>query len=282
MASASLEYTHPADDLAQLVTPTVEEGTAAEQYGPERLSNNDPSYPFKTDTTTVRLVWDFGVPVSPELIALIHPNLDAGLEAVWEANDANVWTAPAFSRAFPAAAYHEDDFPKNLHLDLRDELVLPSYRYLSLLIDVDNSVPLSIGEIVIAQTVRSLDGRFESDTEEDEAHPVVIHTTDVGVDTIFAHGTRWRWTRGTKVEGATNAAKIRSWRRAARDQALPFLLLAHLADDEVQFCRFDAERGPRKYLSGPSDWASQYTLAFKELGRGLKPTPMGLTEAIGT
>jgi len=278
-----LEYAYPADDLARAFTATLVDGSPTIQavgYGPERLRNDNPAYPFKVDATTFRLVWDFATAQTVRYVLLVHHNFVAGLGGVRFAMGTTDATTD-FSRDFIIRAYHEDDFPLNEHLDLRD--VSPSYRYASLEVTVANSVNCSLGAFPMLTTVRALDGNLMLDAEDDESHPMVEHKTDVGVSTIYVHGTRLRWLRGDKIQESTDAAAIRSWNRATLGRGLPFVLIPHILDEhapvtspeveqeESWIVRWEDPNLPRAYI-GP-DLMSRYRLKFEEVSRGLKPTP---------
>lgn len=271
MADVVFEYTHPDDDIAGLVTPTLAAGTPATGYGPELLYDNDPAHPFKTESTTFRLVWNYLSVKAPKLVVLVHPNFSAGAVVKYQMHTADVWTSPDFSQTFPAASYHEDKFPKNLHLDLR--VAAPSYQYASLAVTTASSVNCSIGEMIVATTVRALDGTYERNAQDDEDHPLNEHRTDVGVSTIYVHGTRLRWMRGELVQEGSDAANIRSWNRATLGRGLPCVIMSHHNpdDDEPWFVRFEKTKLPRAYIAAGG--VSRLPLDFEEVSRGLKPTP---------
>lgn len=276
MGSRDLEYAYPTDDLSRSFTATLISGTQSTGYEPVRLTNDDPSYPFKVDSTTFRLLWDFGTPKTIKYALLVHHNFVAGLSGVRLAMGSTTATTD-FSRDFTIRTYHEDDFPVNEHLDLRD--INPSYQYLSLELTAANSVNAALGKIALLSSVRNLDGNLElSNVQDDETHPLVEHRTDVGVSTIYIHGTRWRWLRGDKIQVASDSALIRSWNRAANGRGLPFVVIPHIETDadagaveESMLVRFEKEELPRTYI-GP-DLLSRWRLEFEETSRGLKPTP---------
>jgi len=278
-----LEYGHPSDDLARAFTASLVDTSPSSQaigYGPERLTNDSPAYPFKVDATTFRLLWDFGTPTAVLYALLVHHNCVAGLGGVRFAMGSTTGTTD-FARDFTIRAYHEDAFPMNEHLDLRD--VAPTYQYASLEVTSPNSVNCALGAFPMLTSVRALDGNLLLDAEDDESHPLVEHKTDVGVSTIYQHGTRLRWLRGEKIQAATDAAAIRSWNRATFGRGLPFVLIPHLLDDDAPvtspaveqeeswIVRWEDPNLPRTYM-GP-DLMSRYRLKFEEVSRGLKPTP---------
>lgn len=282
MSSADLEYGHPGDDLARAFTSTLTAGSQATGYGPERLADDDPSYPFKVDSATFRLLWDFGQATLVEYALLVHHNFLPGLGGVFFAMGSTTATTD-FSREFIIRDYHEDLFPVNEHLDLRD--VSPIYRYASLEVSSANIVDCSLGAFPMLTQVRTLDGHLllDSTPQEDEEHPLVEHRTDVGVSTIYAHGTRLRWLRGEMLQTDANAAQIRSWNRATLGRGLPCTLIPHILNDhapvtspvtvqeESMIVRFEDPKLPRSYV-GP-DLLSRYRLGFEEVSRGLIPTP---------
>ncbi len=271
-----LEYAYPGDDLSRAFTATLTSGSQEVGYEPVRLTNDDPSYPFRASTTTFRLLWDFGTATRVQHVTLIHHNFLAALAGVTLAMGSSTATTD-FSRTFTIRPYQENDFPQNESLDLRD--VDPSYRYLSLALTSANSVAAALGKIAILSTVRTLDGTLMIDAEDDEAHPVVSHKTDIGVETIYAHGTRLRTMTGDKLQAATDAAAIRSWNRASRGRSLPFMLIPHIGEDsaagtdeETWLVRWTEDSLPRTYLV-PDLALSKYVLKFSEVSRGLRPTP---------
>lgn len=272
-----LEYAHPSDDLSRAFTPTLISGSQASGYEPVRLTNDNPAYPFKVDSVRFRLVWDFDTAVPVEYVMLVHHNFSAGLSGVTFAMGATSSTT-AFSRDFTIRDYHEDDFPVNEHLDLRD--VTPTYRYASLELTADNIVNCALGKCPILTTVRALDGNLllDGSPEDDEDHPIVEHNTDAGVATIYSHGTRRRWLRGDKLQVDSDARLMRSWNRATQGRSTPFVLIPHVitedgttADEESWIARWEDSRLPRTYI-GP-DLLSRSRLKFEEVSRGLKPTP---------
>src|ERR1051325_11078483 len=211
MAERDFEYAHPGDDLSRTIVPTLATGTqAAGDYGPEHLGDDDPSHPFKSDSTKVRLLWDLGAATTVKYFLLVHHNFVPGLAGVTFAMGSTTATAN-FSRTITIRDYFAsgqgDAFPVNEHLDLRD--VNPSYRYLSLELLNDNTVAVAIGLVAILTEVRSLDGNLllDGDPEEDEIHPIEEHKTDAGASTISIHGTRLRWLRGDKLAELTDGPR---------------------------------------------------------------------------
>ncbi len=270
-----LRYTYPADNIAKigtctLVTGTQSAGTAPRDYLPGRLFDDDPAHPFKTDSTTFRILWDFGSALTAAVVALIHHNFAAALTNVKFAMGTTTATTD-FSATFVIPAYHEDKFPVNCFLDLSG--TSPSYRYASLEATTANAVACSIGECPIYNQIRSLPGSFLISTDvDDEDHPLVEHKTDVGVSTIYRHGTRLRWLRGDVVEEASTGVQIRSWNRATLGRGLPFLLLppVELNAGEPLFVRWEDNKLPRNYMERG---ISKFKLGFEEISRGLYPTP---------
>lgn len=286
MSDRDLEYGHPDDDLSRLFTATLVDSSPsiqAVQYEPVNLTDDDPSHPFKVDATTFRLEWDFGAAKRVQFVLLVHHNFEPGLSGVMFAMG-NSSATTDFSREFTIRDYHEDYFPVNEHLDLRD--MDPTYRYASLEVTVPNTVFCSVGKFAMLETVRSLDGTLLIDAEDDEKHPLVRHATDVGVETTFVHGTRLRWLRGDKIVSAGDSAKIRAWNRASFGSGIPFVLIPHVVTDdelllaspalsdnheEAWIVRWEEDTLPRQYI-GP-DLLSRWRLKWMEKSRGLRPTP---------
>ncbi len=266
----NFEYTYPSDSITGSATPSLPTGTQDAEYPVANLSDNDPSKPWKVTGTTFRLVWDWSTAQTVKFVALIHHNLQAGLTGVkFEMNASDSWGSPSFSQTLVVPAYHEDDFPANIHADI--SATSPSYRFGSLAVTSANIVACSIGEVVISTALRSLTGCLMPDASDDEEHPIVEHRTDVGVSTIYSHGTRWRWVRGEKTQAGSDAAKIRSLNRASQGRSLPFIILPHLQNDEAFFVRWEKNQLPRTYID--NSYISKFRLEFEEVSRGLIPTP---------
>lgn len=266
-----LEYTHHADDIASRATWTLVSGTAATQYPLANLFTDDPSFPFKANETTVRFEGDFGVPVSPLLAVLVNPNFTPGLLGVMLEGSADAFATTPFSQEFPAASYWENDFPLNLHLDLR--VAAPSYRYWAVEVTVANGVTLSIGEFILATDIKVLQGSLIIDdgVSEDEDHPQNEHATDAGIYTINSHGTWIRKLRGVVKQDDANSTKIRAWNRSSFGRAKPCVLLPHLDPEHVEYVRFGSTKLTRTYIGGM--YRSRFELEFERLSVGLKPTP---------
>ncbi len=276
-----IEYAWPSDDLSRSFTATLLAGTQAAGYGLERLQNDNPAYPTKWDTNTFDILWDFGTATAVKYVLLVHHNFIPGLTGV-TFKMGNTTGTTAFSRTFTIRDYHEDLFPVNEHLDLRD--VTPTYRYARLTAADANVVPCAIGAFPILTEVRALDGNLllDANPEDDESHPLVEHKTDVGVSTIYSHGTRLRWLRGEKIQENTDARNIRAWNRATQGRSIPFVLIPHIIDDDHEdttdeeswIVRWEQQNLPRTYF-GP-DLMSRYRLQWEEVSRGLRPTPAAI------
>lgn len=267
----NLRYTHPIHNLAARFTPTLVSGTAATGYEIGWLSDNKPARPFKFNETTFRILYDFLTPMPVSLVALIHANAEEALTGLTFQMGATAATSD-FSETLIVGPYHEDKFPKNTHADLTDDV--PTYRYAAFESSDPNVVAWAIGELLMYEQTFDLDGSFLlGSNQDDEDHPLVVHTTDVGVETTFLYGTRLRELSGRVVtKSQTTGAQIRSWNRAALGSGLPFALLPpDLNDDELWFVKFKNSNLPREYFL--ANGISAFNLAFKEVSRGLYPTP---------
>ncbi len=271
MSTNNLRYTHPIDNLAALFTPTLTSGTVATGYDLAWLADNKPARPLKLNETTFRLLYDFGSAKSVALIALIHANAAAALAGLTFKMGTTTATSD-FSYTLVPAAYHEDKFPKNIHADFTDDP--PVFRYAAFEAVNANVVAWAIGELLMYTQTRDLNGSFLlGSNKDDEDHPDVTHETPVGVESTFIYGTRLRKLSGSIVtQTQTTGAQIRSWNRAANGRQFPFAILPPgLNDDELWFVKWEDSNLPREYFLG--DGISRFELKFKEVGRGLYPTP---------
>lgn len=269
IVTQTLQFAYPTDDLAPQFTPTLVTGTQAAGYPIANLSDDDPAHPWKTDTTTFDLLWDFGTAKTVKMVGLIHPNFQSGLTGV-TFKMGNTTDTLSLSRSFVIGPYGEDGYPPNPYLDLSD--ANPAYRYARLVANAANIVPISIGRFVMVQELRGLRGFIiPKNPTETEEHPITENSTDAGVVTIFSLGVRRRSFTGEMVEDDINMATLRSWRRSSQGRSKPFALLPHLQGDDLWFARFNDTKIARSYI-GVSGLSS-VPEGFEEVSRGLKPTP---------
>ena len=266
----ALRYLHPDDNLIRDVVPTLPTGTQDAEYPVANLTDDDPAQPWKVTTTTFRLVWDLTNPTTVRYIAIVHHNLAAALAGVvFQMNATDSWGAPSFSTTIVPPAYHEDDFPENIGVDLTDDA--PSFRYASLAVTSANAVACAIGELVIATSLRSLTRAIRPDLEDLENHPVKENVTVADVSWIYQYGTRQRSFRGSVLESIAVADQIRSWTRATFDRSRPFVIVPDLTTpDEPWFVRFAPGSLVRQYFDAN---VHGFRMDFTEVSRGLKPTP---------
>jgi len=187
---AKLIYQHPTDNKADDGSATV--STEDAEYPEANLYDKDPSKPFKFTATTGNIVWDFTSAQTIELVAIIAHNLDAGLEVRIQGNASNVWGAPSLNELITIPAYELDDNnlrSVNAFLDLSD--VSPnSYRFWRLVVVGTNSAIVSLGEVWLGATKRSLNVDILYDVEEKVRRPLIQHTTEYDIDLFYRFGVK--------------------------------------------------------------------------------------------
>jgi hypothetical protein len=261
-------YTHATDNVAANATPTVSTGTAATQYGPAHLVDLEPSYPAKLLETSGAWLWDFTNPQRLDVAAIIHHNLDAGLEVRLQGNATNVWTAPTVNALFTIPAADEDGFRKGPWLDLTRETgyTTTGFRFWRLVVVGVNSAPVQVGEVWMSATLRTLDPNIQWGAQDGEDHPLVEHRTDFQVSTMFDLGPRQRALAGQVDTTDTNRDALRGWSRSSRGRARMFLLIQDGTVNDAQLVRFTNTKW--SVLLNLTD-RNVIDLEFEEVSRGL-------------
>lgn len=271
---SGLFYLYPTSDYFYGATPTFA-GTADPAYPVTNVGNGDPQNPFITADTTGDIALDLGSAKSVRFLSIIHCGLAAGLAGVkFQGSNSNTFSPLVFDQTITIPAYGEDGQPTNAHIDLADSVGVQTVRYIRLHIGTANTGGISIGELCSAATWQSVAFK-QGSTSEDESHPNIRNVSEGGgVPTIYEHGYRMRWLRGTLVvDSRTDSTDtIRRWLRAARDDSRPFLIHPHLSIDEPWYVRFEKDNTPKKRLFQTSGlYVDEYTVGFEEAQRGLPP-----------
>lgn len=258
-----LLYSHPDDNLAAQLTPAIQSGAAASGYGVDKLTNQNPAYPFIATTTVLRLTWGpFGSPVLPAFCALFHTNID-GVASI-QGNSSSDFSSPEWSAAFTIPGLDEDGYRDNPWLNLSSGYAAKTY--LSLIV-ASNTQNIRIGEIWLGSTIRRPHQGHERGSERVERHRAVAFETSAGVEVVTDLGTR----DGTIANLAyttngTGLATLRSWRRAAQGRTRPFAVVFDDAVNHAQFVRFDDERYA---VVGLSPDLVAVRIGLREVSRGL-------------
>lgn len=240
---ARIVYCRPSDIVTANATITASAEDPDPNYGNAALCDGDPAKPAKLTTTSGNWVCDFGAPQVIKLAALIHHNLDAGLEVRLQGNASNVWTSPSFNQVITIPAKQAGPVPQFTTSPFMDLTTLAGYsgggyRYWRLVVVGVNSETIQVGEFVLSAELRVVEINVSWGGSEAEDHPVVEHRTDHGVAIITVIGVRLWTLVGEMDTTEVGWLSIRELSRDAMGKSLPWLLIADPDVNEAQFVRF--------------------------------------------
>jgi hypothetical protein len=268
---ANLLYSWPTDNVTAEGTLTVEVGTPEPLYPAANLTDLNPARPCKLQETTGAFLWDFGSAQRVDLVAIIHHNLEAGLAVRIQANDTDDWGSPepALDTTIVIPTWWEDGMPVNPLLDLTstDGYSTSGYQYWRLAIDQANADPIAIGEVVLLDRVRRMTQNPLWGLDLAEHRPIIEHTTDYMVPTVYSYGVSRRGMTGSLITTPAGAEELRAWYRACLGRTRPFLF--QLEGGDVNDCWLARFVGQDLSLIQDGPNCFRATLAFEEVTRGL-------------
>lgn len=260
---SNLLFGKPTDNIAANATITVGSGTGDAGYPPANLADLNPAKPAKLTTTTGRFVFEFPAPVTLEEFAIIHHNLTAGLANVKvEANSSNSWPG-VVSVPITIPAYRSDGFPGNPHVDLTGTA---AYKWWSLDFGTASGAPIQIGEVWMGTTRRLLTVNYRWNYEENDDQPLIEHTTDFQIRTVYSYGVSLR--RFVAQLTTTDAGRLQLYDlwHSTNGRARPFLVALDADVNDCMLVRFNMAqmRSHRQFVDyNPID------LDLVEISRGL-------------
>jgi len=263
-------YALPADDLA----PTAIAVTASAEdagYPADLLIDPNPAHPAKLTTTSGTWVLEFAAPIAPVAVALIYPQLDAGVLTMIEGNTADTWGAPAFSQTIAIPGPHEDGASISPILEL---VGAPSYAFWRLRIAGTNSVPVAVGRLMLLGALRSFEDNATSvrwGVTEDEDYGIVEMATELGVETIYEVGNKRRELTGEMLLRPEGAEQFLTLRRSTRGRSEAWLLWPFEDENDVYLVRW-SDRASLRRLDVPAvggGYVQLFRVQVKEVSRGL-------------
>lgn len=259
---ANLKYNHPADNIIGNATVTLPTGAADAEYPLTNVRDGDPALPFKATGTSIRIVFDFGAPVSLGLFALIHHNFDAALDVRVQGHTADAWGAPDIDLALTIPSTDVDGFIDNPFLDLAGQA---AKRFWSLVNNAPNSANVILGEIWIGSVTRELVHNYQWNARETELRQQLAHRTAYDVEFRYDRGgRRRRLTSKTRTSDAGFTA-IRNWARACRGSARSTLIVPDPSINSAWLARWDGEfERTHEFIE-----SHEIPLTWLELSRGL-------------
>lgn len=267
MASNFL-YTHPTDNIADVVTPTRNISDAA-GLGWARAIDKNPATAYEASAAGEwTAVWDFVTPVNVRWAAMVMPNIPATHAGVTlEGNTSNSWPGAVVIN-FTIPAWAEDGFPWNPYVVNTD---LTAYRFWRIKVPAFTGV-FKFNEIGLFNTYRTLEFNINWEANLVEKTLVSEHRTTHNTVTEYDKGVRWFEVNGEIDATDAGRAEMRSWIRAASGRGKRFFFVPDL-DGETQenhawFGKF--LRPDLLQTLAFLDW-TKLQVGWEELSRGLKP-----------
>jgi hypothetical protein len=264
---AKLVYSHPGDDVvdnAALVTPSSQ----VVEYPVENLWDGNPAKPWKSTQTSPNIVWDFGSAQTLDLVAIVHHNLDAGLNVRIQGNATDSWGSPTLDQAITIPAYDPDPvlpWPVNPFKDLTG-IGSRSFRFWRLAVVGANSVNVQLGEFKMLVPKRELVHNVLWGVEDGIERPLIEHVTDYLVSTIYQLGARVASLSGEIETSDAGIAAIEAWWDACGGRAVPTLVIPDPAINRCYLMRWkDTTRAVQRVFTNDN----RIRLTLAEVSRGL-------------
>lgn len=267
---AKFIYQHPADNVAGVgtLTPSTEDT----DYPKEYLYDSNPAKPFRFTATTGSLIWSYSVAQKIDLVSIIHHNLTPGLEVRIQGNATNSWGAPTLNQLITIPALDADNYPVNAFVDLTG-IGSRTFLFWRLIIVGVNSANISIGEIWMGSTKRTLDNvDITYPVNETTSRPIIEHQTDYGVSTIYNLGVKLRkFETEARILTPAQMILIKTWWDSCNGRATPCLIYPDAEAAEyfgAQLVRWSNTERPDKHTF---PLLTSVPLTFTEVSRGLAP-----------
>lgn len=258
-------------DLVGWTGTTITASAADSNYPVANLCTPDPTKPAKLTTTTGWWKVYFGATRQRvDIVALIHHNLQAGLEVRIQGNDTDTWTSPTLNTTFTLGAQTNDGLYPNCWLDLTgvSGYTTNGFYYWRLYIVGTNGVNCGVGCLWLGKLKRTLERNLLWGSERMVLRKIVEHQTARGVSSRYDLGHVARGSQFTVDASPTGASDIDAWWRSCKGQLLPSLLIPDPTAD-------DAWLGlllkPQLSWTRAAKMSNVFKLEFVELVRGLLP-----------
>ena len=265
-------YSRPSDNLLLTATISVNTGTGDTEYPAANINDLYPDSPAKLTTQTGSWVADLGSAQAPELVAIIHHNLDAALEVRIQGHTSNAWGGPDVNQLFTIPARYTDSHPVNVWLDLATLIPVAATRtkrYWRLVVVGTNSAAVSIGEWRLESTKRTFGVRnIKKGSTRRLQIPSITHQTELRVRRSYDLGVTTRAVEVQLEATDTVRAEVDTWFRSARGGVYPFLIIPYETENDAWMVCFSETERP--HIRRSTD-LNEIAIAFEELSRGLYP-----------
>ena len=177
-------YARPSDLIGAAEALSSSGAAVDDGYPLGNLHDGDPINPCRfTGTAATRIVWDHGSAISIDALMIVLYTFAAGTVLKVEANTADSWVAPAYSKNVTVPAW-PDLLPQNITVDLRGTLMdTTGCRYRSLYIPAQ-SANHGIGEILWIPALRATGRRCQYPVKRGDVRRAQVNSTSYGVDHV--------------------------------------------------------------------------------------------------
>lgn len=238
-------YSRPEDNVAGKATVTA--SLAVSDYPATFLVDGSPGVPAKVGATTGWWLLDFGSPQRVDVAALIMTNLTAGLANVQiQGNSANSWPG-AINVTLTIPAMRFDGTPTNPWVSLVGQAGYSTggYRYWRLNFGSANGANISIGELVLLSTLRTLPYGLAPGATRTSTRRRVRHETDGGELLGYDLGVTQRAIRGEVEFKDAVKADVDAWLENSWGDLRPFLVVPNTDVNDAWYVTHTSEALPQ-------------------------------------
>lgn len=231
----TFRYQHPADNLADGLTPTVASGTVDTTYGVAGLTDGNLYSPCKFVGTSATLQWDFGSAQTVCLPVLMHTNLDGTVQV--QVSDDVTFLSGVDTFVLQTHEQDPDGFRDHMWRDLSADISPRRYCRLAM---TGNSNAIILGEVWLGRRVRQLTHDPARGVTRGEQRLGLIQRTAGGIELKYDLGVRSESVRTMTIITTRGVGEraVRDWYRAARGAFRSFPLIDSLTGRAL-FVRFD-------------------------------------------
>lgn len=263
-------YCLPSDDLIDRLLPTITASDEDPAYPVTNWSVIEPAKPSKLTTPTGWWEFDFGVAVNAAIFAPIYHNFDPGLPVILKWNSSSSWTNPAGVADITVPEWTEDGWSVSPFEAL---VSTPTYRYYRLEVALGspgNSYPLSLGRPFLGGAIRHTTSDVRWGVVEDNEQRVIDGRTEGDVDKVTEIWGPRRSFQGEFRLDDTDAARLLTLHRTARNRVKPWLLIPDVDVNEAWIVRFLENKSSRtRETLGSNGMSSGFPFRVQELSRGI-------------
>lgn len=261
-------YALPGDELVARLLPTITASAEDLDYPATNLTDPNPANPAKLTATDGWWVFDFGEAVNIAAVALIYHNLDPGLYCVLEWNSSDSWGSPVGSQAITVPTWTEE--PNDGSVSPWTLVTgSPTYQFWRLSIGLgspNNSLDISIGNVMLLGALRDLTNDVRWGVQELEEFGLLEQETELGVDYVEVLGGKRRRFVGEFALMDDTAATLISLYRSATGRAARWLLIPDVDVNDAWYVRFE---GPGWARTRENPNHNIFPFTVREVSRGI-------------